>query len=391
MQPSARTSDYVPSLDGMRAISILLVFLAHFGFGIAPGIFGVTIFFFISGYLITGLLLTELSGSGTIALGAFYVRRMLRLFPALLVMAAVSAVVFPLIGGIMTVGDMVGALLYLANYWPSLTGGFDAGTPHGIHPFAVLWSLAVEEHYYLVFPMLCLLFGGRTLRFAAIILGLIVVVTVWRFHVAAGCAVSGCPNLWIEHATDTRADSIFYGALLATLMASPWQPRVLAATANVPAFAAGMLLLLASLLIRDPWFRDTWRFSVQGIGLFLAVPAILNCGSLLVVRHALSLRPVLLVGRWSYSLYLWHWVVASVCSMVLPVWLWMPVIEPHAFPPAWWMLRVFLPAAVASLSLAAASYYGVERPMVRLRRRFGSHAVADRTERGRAAVEAPAS
>jgi peptidoglycan/LPS O-acetylase OafA/YrhL len=377
VQSASRASDYIPALDGLRAISIGLVVLSHFGFRPVPGIFGVTIFFFISGFLITGQLLSELNRRDSIVLGLFYVRRALRLFPALLVMVAVSVVVFPLLGGHVTGFDVAGALLYLVNYWPLLTGSdFDVGTPHGIHPFAVLWSLAVEEHYYLIFPMLCLCFGRRALRLACVIAALIVLVTVWRLHVAASCVAWGCQPLWVEHATDTRVDSILYGALLATLLASPARAATFAAISGMPAFLVGVALLLASLVIRDPWFRDTWRFSIQGIGLFLGVGAVLFGPMLGGCRAVLSSRVMLLLGRWSYSLYLWHWVVKCVASIALPPWAWEPIGNP-GIPPMWWLPTVFVPLVAVSLALSAASYYGVERPMIRLRRQFGSHAVAD--------------
>jgi peptidoglycan/LPS O-acetylase OafA/YrhL len=362
---------YIPCLDGMRAVSIILVMLSHYGFYAVPGIFGVTIFFFISGFLITGQLLAELRKSGRIALGKFYTRRALRLFPALLSMVVASSILFPLLGARITGGDIAAASLYMANYWQWVVGSFDTGVVHGVHPFSVLWSLAVEEHYYLVFPLLCVLIGRRPLMLAGLIIALILAISVWRFHVAASCAAWGCPPLWVEHATDTRADSILYGALLASLLASRWRAELVVKIGSLTPFLAGGALLLASLLVRDPWFRQTWRFAVQGVGLFLSMGALLYGPWLVKVRSLLSITPSLCLGRWSYSLYLWHWFVFCVASVVLPASLWGPIVN-LGVPPAWWMGEVFLPMVMIALALAVGSYTYIERPINRLRRRFGS-------------------
>ena len=104
---------YIPALDGLRAVSIALVMLSHFGFGaFVPGIFGVTIFFFVSGFLITRQLLCEVGATGSLRLDMFYLRRVLRLYPALIAMVAVSAIVFPALGGRMATIDVVWALFY---------------------------------------------------------------------------------------------------------------------------------------------------------------------------------------------------------------------------------------------------------------------------------------
>jgi len=372
---------YIPALDGLRAASIALVMLSHFGFGaFVPGIFGVTIFFFVSGFLITRQLISEVGATGTLRFDMFYLRRVLRLYPALIVMVTASAVVFPTLGGRMATSDIVWALFYGTNYH-AMAGGNQSGIPFVPHPFAILWSLAVEEHYYLAFPLIVWLFGRSREKLAWAIGVLILAVTAWRFHVVGYCAdhpqVGFCAVPFrIEHGTDTRVDSILYGALLATLLGSRWGGNVLASLRSPAVFAAGALALLASFVIRDAWFRDGLRFSVQGMGLFICVGAILYAAPLAPLRRLLAYPVAILIGRWSYSLYLWHWPVFSLCGVLLPTAIWLPFL--HGAGSLAWTALLFPTLTAVSLALAIGSYYGIERPMVTLRRRFGSHAVADR-------------
>ena len=372
----APSTDYLPPLDGLRAASILLVMGGHLGLSVLfPGLFGVTIFFFISGFLITRQLLAELERKGTLSLSSFYVRRVLRLYPALLVMIVVAGSIFTLCGGPMTCGDMLAALLYGANYYGML-GGFD-WMPGVVHPFDIQWSLAVEEHYYLVFPLLALLLGRNRLRFALVILVVCLLVAAWRSHLYAWCSTAGHACMGdaryrVERGTDTRVDSILYGALLATLLGSTAAPAVLRMIRSPVALAAGGLMLLASLLIRDPAFRQTTRYSMQGAGLFCCVGWVLFAAWGAPLRRVLSLHPMLLIGRWSYSLYLWHWVVLMLAGLILPATYLAPIL--HETTPSLLQLLTVVPGLViVSFIFAATSYHLVERPMLALRRRFGSH------------------
>src|SRR4029077_12459985 len=141
----------IPSLDGLRAISILIVLVSHAGYGtVVPGGLGVTIFFFLSGYLITTLLLDENKRSGRINIGKFYLRRVFRLFPPLLVtlVIAYSLVALGLLDGGISWAGVLAQLLYFANYYGLF---FDPGNTTAAGT-GILWSLAVEEHFYMVYP-----------------------------------------------------------------------------------------------------------------------------------------------------------------------------------------------------------------------------------------------
>jgi peptidoglycan/LPS O-acetylase OafA/YrhL len=379
---AAPSFDLMPGLDGLRGVSILLVIASHLGMGmVVPGGLGVTVFFFISGLLITRQLLAEQAATGSIRLGLFYARRLLRLYPPLIVMVAVGGLLFAWLGGPVVWKQVLSALFYFYNYAPMVFGWF--GTPLGNSPFDVLWSLAVEEHFYLLFPIILLMFGRDRNRFALIMVGCLVLVLAWRWHLLAACeqGANVCLGVSsqqrIEASTDTRLDSILYGALLATLLGSRWAHRTLRLIDSPIAFVAGAGCLLLSLAIRNPNFRDTLRYSLQGVGLLLAIGSLLFAPRLDSVRMILACPVSRLVGRLSYSIYLWHWVLIS-CLLQYRFGH-MDMADPVQFT---WLFHAAVPIVLAALVCAYCSYYGVERPVLTLRRRLGSHVVADRAPTG---------
>jgi peptidoglycan/LPS O-acetylase OafA/YrhL len=309
---SEKTRTYIPGLDGIRAIAFMLVYFAHTGLGFfVPGGLGVTIFFFLSGYLITTLLRIETNRTGTISIAKFYFRRTLRIFPPMYVTLAVWAL-------LTAAGVFVGhvewqptvlASLYLTNYT-------DLFTPHRIQGgLTILWSLSVEEHFYLLFPWLFLLFLRKqwSSRSRSLILaGLCAAALVWR-----------CVSLVYFHSvfnylhTDTRFDSILFGCLLAVCM-NPFLDAVpvrIARHLNLLA-VGGLMMLLASLLLRGSFFRDTFRYSLQGlalVGIFIFVLASPNSWVVQYLEHP-SLR---LLGRLSYSMYLIHLCVITAVEQKL--------------------------------------------------------------------------
>src|SRR6478672_6158755 len=151
--PSAAANvNYMPSLDGFRALAILFVFIAHLGFGyIIPGGFGVTLFFFLSGFLITRLLIHEHDKKNTLDLKGFYIRRLLRLYPPLLFMLLIFPVIIVSFKHAISIPEITAVSFYWENYF--LVYVLHDG---GKGNFNIFWSLAVEEHFYLIFPLLFL-------------------------------------------------------------------------------------------------------------------------------------------------------------------------------------------------------------------------------------------
>src|SRR5215831_3824360 len=144
---------YIPSLDGIRACSVMVVFAAHAGLrGLIPGDFGVTVFFFLSGYLITTLLRMEHEQSGTISFRAFYLRRVLRIFPPFYLALGIATLLWlagALPGPSFRLDGLLSQVFFLTNYWVVQHLWWDGHAPGTW----IFWSLAVEEHFYLAFPL----------------------------------------------------------------------------------------------------------------------------------------------------------------------------------------------------------------------------------------------
>ena len=297
---------HIPSLNGIRACSVLLVVTGHCGFGkVVPGGLGVTIFFFLSGFLITTLLLEEQSRTNDISLKKFYARRLLRLSPPLLVtlLLAVLLVLAGLLPGGVTLKGLAAQVFYLANYYQLF---WDAGnsTPAGT---GVLWSLAVEEHFYFVYPAVLLLVTTKLPRTSLIwiLLASCICVLAWRIHLASS---PGFVSYRTYYATDTRIDSILYGCLLALLRNSG--PLLLSPKAASLLLGLGIAALLASLLIRSEFFRETFRYTLQGLALMPIFFAI-DRHRRGVLFNVLNSKVMDKLGEYSYALYLSHYVIAQ--------------------------------------------------------------------------------
>ncbi|HEV7438704.1 MAG TPA: acyltransferase, partial [Methylobacterium sp.] len=338
---------YLPQLDGVRAVAALIVFVAHAGFShIVPGGFGVTIFFFLSGYLITTLLRIEQARTGRVSLPAFYLRRTLRILPPMYLTLLVSGALYAL--GLMDRrvdgAAVIGQVTFLTNY-PGLWG-----TEHVLP--VPLWSLAIEEHFYLVFPLAYALWLGRRSpgRAALICLGLCAIVLGIRsFNVAR------LPDYSLNYSwTHTRIDAILFGCCLG-LWQNPvcpgpgvrvWAPRPWQV-------AAAFAVILGTLLVRDDAFRQSLRYTLQSAALFVLFAWILQ-GRGPVVR-ALASAPMRWLGLYSYSFYLIHATVFDVVEHLAP---------------GLGRLGTMAASFVLTLAYAALMYAAVERPCARLRRRL---------------------
>jgi peptidoglycan/LPS O-acetylase OafA/YrhL len=307
MASSGASPSTIPSLDGWRAISILIVFMGHAGLGhIVPGGLGVTIFFFLSGFLITTLLLSEYQATETINVKFFYLRRFFRLMPPVTITLAIAygltaAGVFR--GGATFTG-FASQLLYFSNYYLLF---YDTGnsTPDGT---GIFWSLAVEEHFYFIFPwlLIVLLRFLSPARAAWTLLFLALTILLWRITLTLG--VSDASDR-IYYASDTRFDSLLYGCLLACWRKEPGTiQRFFPARLTTPWIGICLLMLLSTLLYRNPWFRDTFRYTIQGL---LLVPLFYysTMPKSAPIFDILNNKVIRQLGIYSYSIYLCHFVL----------------------------------------------------------------------------------
>jgi peptidoglycan/LPS O-acetylase OafA/YrhL len=324
---------YRREIDGLRAIAIAAVVLYHAGSG-GAGFVGVDVFFVISGYLITALLLREQDSSGRLDLPAFYARRVRRILPAaILVILAVlvaAGLLLPVQNSSQVFQSAAAAALFVANlFFQSLTSGyFSADT--GQLPLLHLWSLSVEEQFYLLWPALLLALPRPRLLPALVMLGL---------------ASLGLSEWWLQgqpqaafYQMPARFWELAVGGMIATQPARPL-PR--------HAASAGIGLILAACLFPLTHF--------PGIG---ALPAVAGAALAIAALHGgashrlLASAPMVGLGLISYSLYLWHWPLLAFDRLL-------------RIGPAPLSARVGLVAV--SVLLAIASYRYVETPLRRLR------------------------
>lgn len=348
-------SGQIASLDGIRALAVMLVFFSHGELAkIVPGGLGVTVFFVLSGYLITTLMRREYANTDTVRLRAFYLRRVLRLMPPLFIVVTAAALLsaMDLIKSDFSPRGLLSVLFYFGNYHV-IAHDFH-GIPAGI---GVVWSLAVEEHYYLLYPPLAiaLLRSGRPwIAIAALIL-LCALTLGWRCWLA----LHGASEAYLMMATDTRADSILIGCLLAFWCdpgldsATPANPRHEWIRDTVLG-AACILLLTATLVYRDDFFRMTWRYTLQSLAIAPLIYLAVVCGAQAPFRW-LNSRPMIYLGTISYTIYLSHQVILYFVT--------------RHWPDLGWAATLAL-SAVLTLAVAEPMRRWVEQPCARLRRKL---------------------
>lgn len=345
----------IPSLDGIRALAVALVFFAHSGLeAVAPGGLGVTIFFVLSGYLISTLMRMEYARTGSIDYRAFYLRRLLRLMPPLLIVIGATGLLssLGLVDGAFTLGGLLSALFYAGNYY-AIAQDFH-GMPAGI---GVVWSLAIEEHFYLFYPPLAalLLRVGRV-GLSATVLGLLcVAVLAWRY----GLAMHGASTNYLGMATDTRIDAILIGCLMA-LWRNPWLDRTARTTRYDWLVAtASIAVLIGSLLYRDEFFRLTLRYTLQSMAIAVLIYLSVVRAHQLPFRW-LNSRPLVYLGTISYTVYLSHHVILLMIAKHWPRLSW---------------IELILATAILTLAIAEPMRRWVEVPSARLRKRLSRRQV----------------
>lgn len=344
---------YRPSLDGLRAGAVVAVLLFHAGWSRAHGGFlGVDVFFTLSGYLITTLLLSEYSESGTIRLRSFWIRRARRLMPAQIVMAVVVVAVAwlstpPGFFGRLAL-DSLSALFYVGNWHliDHTTSYFATGAPPSL--FTHSWSLAIEEQFYLLWPLLALFALRRGARPST--LGYLAVGGAAVSYTLTQVLLNTASTNRLYYGTDTHALGILAGAGLATWLwqrtLSPRQWSFVRLTGYLGAAALAVTIYCAR-------GSSEWVFRFGFLVVALSVCMVIS--SLVTPREhplsrVLSWRPLTYVGRLSYGIYLWHYpVIALVTNRVT-----------HLNGGALFVTRLLL-----TLLFAGVSYHVVELPLRR--------------------------
>ena len=348
---------YITGLDGIRAIAVIMVLAYHLKLALfKSGFLGVTVFFVLSGYLITGILISEVEEEGTIDLKNFWLRRIRRLVPAVMSMAVVIIFVSAVVNRIIfTKGckDFLASVLGFNNWWQifNKVSYFEAaGVPS---PFTHCWSLAIETQFYLIYPLILLgiyklvksreegrakrglLFAGVTLLLALISVILMIVLFDPQQDASR-----------VYYGTDTRAFSLLFGALLAILWEYRMVPRRLSASVNMVLGSVSFAVLLV-MTIAINGSSNFWYRGGQFFGTILTVLVIYTVlGRKTWLSRFLS-NPVLKwIGDRSYSIYLWHYPIILLISKGIKA--------------SWWITLIEI---VLSVVLAELSYRFIETPI----------------------------
>ena len=348
---------YITGLDGIRAIAVIMVLAYHLKLALfKSGFLGVTVFFVLSGYLITGILISEVEEEGTIDLKNFWLRRIRRLVPAVMSMAVVIIFVSAVVNRIIfTKGckDFLASVLGFNNWWQifNKVSYFEAaGVPS---PFTHCWSLAIETQFYLIYPLILLgiyklvksreegrakrglLFAGVTLLLALISVILMIVLFDPQQDASR-----------VYYGTDTRAFSLLFGALLAILWEYWMVPRRLSASVNMVlgsvSFAALLVMTIAINGSSNFWYRGG-----QFVGTILTVLMVYAVSGRKTWLSRFLSNPVLKwIGDRSYSIYLWHYPIILLISKGIKA--------------SWWITLIEI---VLSVVLAELSYRFIETPI----------------------------
>ena len=348
---------YITGLDGIRAIAVIMVLAYHLKLALfKSGFLGVTVFFVLSGYLITGILISEVEEEGTIDLKNFWLRRIRRLVPAVMLMAVVIIFVSAVVNRVIfTKGckDFLASVLGFNNWWQifNKVSYFEAaGVPS---PFTHCWSLAIETQFYLIYPLILLgiyklvksreegrakrglLFAGVTLMLALISVILMIVLFDPQQDASR-----------VYYGTDTRAFSLLFGALLAILWEYRMVPRRLSASVNMVLGSVSFAVLFV-MTIAINGSSNFWYRGGQFVGTILTVLVIYAVSGRKTLLSRVLSHPVLKwIGDRSYSIYLWHYPIILLISKGIKA--------------SWWITLIEL---VLSVVLAELSYRFIETPI----------------------------
>ena len=361
---SNNKSKYLPSIDSLRALAVLAVIIYHVDVNYLPGGFlGVDLFFVLSGYLISSLIIKEFRKTGTVNLYNFYIRRARRLLPAVYFMITVGLVVMVLFNEVLLRKSHLDAIfgyIYSSNWW-YIFHKLDYFDSFGAQsPFKHLWSLAIEEQFYMIFPLLFLLVNGKkkskdgtyklNKNFLYVVLGLILVSLIAHILLFDINNISR-----IYFGTDTRAFSLLVGVVGAILYPMERLHSKVRPQQNM-IYSVVSLVSIATLITVMVYTSEynTWLY--RGGFLLVAILGlivIISSGKQhTLMSKLLSFKPVVFIGKISYSLYLWHFPILVLTT---------PVSEIGNPNIIFVILRVIL-----TFVLATASYMFVETPIRKL-------------------------
>ena len=357
MKSYGKKRRYITGLDGIRAIAVIMVLAYHLKLALfKSGFLGVTVFFVLSGYLITGILISEVEEKGTIDLKNFWLRRIRRLVPAVMSMAVVIIFVSAVVNRVIfTKGckDFVASVLGFNNWWQifNKVSYFEAaGAPS---PFTHCWSLAIETQFYLIYPLILLAVyklakgrgNGRAKR-GLLIAGVTLLLALISVILMAALFNPQQDASRVYYGTDTRAFSLLFGALLAILWEYRMVPRKLSAGINMVLGTVSLVVLIV-MTMTISGSSNFWYRGGQFVGTILTVLVVYAVSGRKTLLSRFLSNPVLKwIGDRSYSIYLWHYPIILLISKGIKA--------------SWWITLIEI---VLSVVLAELSYRFIETPI----------------------------
>lgn len=345
---SKKQRKYIAGIDGLRAFAVLMVLAYHLQLPFAKGgLLGVTVFFVISGFLITRILVSEIENLGSINLKNFWIRRIRRLYPAILVMVTVfifTSAVFNRVLFTKACDDLVSVIFGYNNWWQifnKVSYFENAGAPS---PFTHCWSLAIETQFYLIYPLLLIIlarFRNRRSLFAGVtlILAILSAVLMWILF-----DPSKDPSR-VYYGTDTRVFSMLFGAFLAIISNSDNRRKV-AGNINDVIGTISLLGLLYMMVVVDGYSSFLYRGG-QVIVSILAVMVIFSVSNgKSMLGRILNVQPLKWLADRSYGIYLWHYPIILLCS--------------GGRKSAWWIMFIEI---ILTFFCSAVSYHYIETPI----------------------------
>lgn len=307
---------YLPGLDGLRAIAVLGIIIYHLNKQwLSGGFLGVDTFFVISGYLITSLLLSEYEETGTIKIKQFWLRRIKRLLPAVLILiftVTITTLIFKPSHIVQVKHDAIAALLYMSNWWYIATN-VNYFEQFSFMPLKHLWSLAIEEQFYLFFPfvLILLLLKFKSYKKVTLILWIIslisLILMIAIFPITFG-------NSRVYFGTDTRLQTLLLGVILAfawppfKLKANP--PKILQNSISTTGIIALITLIILFFTVEDDnkWIYSGGFYIISTLTLLIIASAVHPTNTF---AKLLGNKVFIYIGKRSYSLYLWHFPIIS--------------------------------------------------------------------------------
>ena len=337
----------IPALDGMRAVAVFLVIIYHFGFARVPGGLGVLIFFVLSGFLITWLLLKENDGTGRVSLRSFYLRRALRIFPAFYCFWLGTVALLAFTGRHIEWPHAISVFFYTSNYYQGIFKPADSFVSH-------TWSLAIEEQFYLLWPGIFYLFRKDLKRLSYVVGALIGATWIWRWLLQFAFHVD---QSYIYRAFETRIDHLMVGCLLALTLrrgALDGMFQKFCRFSWMPLAPAVLLFISACIYGQSPYYRDSIGFVIEPLLVAVLLVQLIHFSSSPGWKWIDS-GVLRWLGRISYSLYLYQQITLHPAHRIL-----------EKFP----VIIQLLAGIAFTIIMASASFYLVEKYFLQMKQRF---------------------